>query len=160
MVRLDVYLEKHHIVWFREGEQDRVMIRPTPGRNITEWFTAIWKWPAVAHMKYNDFPRCFIWKKIGKSWILFAKLRIRRFAAAAGTSLKDNEPQVDFAGGGEIIVGRIYAVSPCKGERYYFLTLLRYTTGGTSFKDMRIVRGDVCATTMVSREVVPAFNGS
>lgn len=66
-MRLDVHLENHHTVYFKEGEQDRAMIRSKPGTTITEWFTANHKWPAAAHIKCHRFPRHFIWNKGDKS---------------------------------------------------------------------------------------------
>lgn len=77
---------------------------------------------------------------------MLAELRIRRFAAASESSQEYNEPQLDFTGGGESVVGRIYTVSGRERERYYFRKQLHHITGSTSLKDMQTGEENVCAT--------------
>lgn len=51
VVGLDVHLENHHTVYFREEQQQQAANRSKPGTKITEWFAANRKWPDDSYIK-------------------------------------------------------------------------------------------------------------
>lgn len=60
VVQLDVHLQNHHAVYFKENQQGCATRQAKPEPKITEWFSANCKWPGASHIRYLDFPCYYI----------------------------------------------------------------------------------------------------
>ncbi len=56
-------------MYFREGEELAAALRVSQTK-LTEWFKANNKYPGANHLRYDDFPRLFIWDRSDKLWKL------------------------------------------------------------------------------------------
>ena len=147
VVRLDVHLEGHHIVYFHEGEPEAAAARSRAGTKLTEWFAANEKYTNARHIRYDDFPRYFTWNKAQRKWTPRATYRLRTPGAAAAaasssTSAPPSEHQYDFTRPGSNVVSRLYTISPREGERYFLRMLLLHVPGATSYQSLRTVDGE------------------
>ena len=68
--------------------------------------------PEARNYLYPEFPRYYVWNKTRKQWTK------RKFSN---------------------VIGRVYAVNPSEGERYYLRILLNHVKGATCFNDLKTV---------------------
>ncbi|XP_048441363.1 uncharacterized protein LOC125477912 [Pyrus x bretschneideri] len=87
---------------------------------LTEFFTKNTTCPEARQYLYREFPERFKWSQRDKLW-----------------SERMNNHKV---------IGRIYAVSPNEGEKFYLRILLNHVRGPTSFKNLRTVNDIVQPT--------------
>ncbi|CAG8743537.1 17640_t:CDS:1, partial [Cetraspora pellucida] len=86
---------------------------------LTEYFKMNEIDPDARNYHYYEFPHYYVWNKTNKKW---AKRKQRN------------------------VIGRMYAVNPTEGEKYYLCLLLNHVKGATSFMDLRRVEGYLYAT--------------
>ena len=119
VVRLQVHLPGQHMVRFdpNEDPQDVLERAANEKTSLTEFFTANRDDGDLGDLArrhtYQEFPQVFVWDK-EMGW----KIRKRMFA-----------------------LGRMYFVSPTRGELFYLRTLLTMVKGPTSFEDLRTFEG-------------------
>ena len=104
--RLEVHLEGHYIVYYKDGEHENAK---TVGREkstkLIAYFSANQQYPNARHIHYVDFPKYFRWDKTGRSWKPRFKYKV----------LYSSLPQHEFSNALERVVGRIYNISPREG---------------------------------------------
>ena len=127
VVRLEVHLESHYTVFFRQGEERNAVLRNSTTK-LEAWFKANEKYPGARHIGYVYFARYFTWQKGQKQWKPREALRTNRRRRGAGSSAQHAAPEYDFTGPGESVIGRLYTVSPREVERYFLRTLLLHVT--------------------------------
>ena len=65
--RLEVYLEGHHVVNYKEGEHENAkIVGKEKSTKLIVYFTANQKYPNACHIHYVDFPKYFRWDKTGR----------------------------------------------------------------------------------------------
>ncbi|GBP47863.1 hypothetical protein EVAR_43555_1 [Eumeta japonica] len=105
--------------------------RRPPSTTLTSFFTVCQTDDFARTLLYADMPRYYIWNASSKS---FQRRK-------QGTPV-EGHPNV-FASDA---LGRIYTVHPNNDECYYLRLLLVNVRGPTSFKQLRTVNGQLCAT--------------
>ena len=137
VVRLQVHLPGQQLVFFAaDGTVGNQIQRIEAARKttLTEFFALnalikskldngqqLAEWERRAYdSKYQDWPEFMTFDKRTKTW------RERRNRTRS--------------------IGRMYAVSPRQGDRYYLRTLLATRPSWTSFEDVRTVHGVLCNT--------------
>ena len=129
VIQLAVHLVNGQRVFFiKETAQDKAAADP-----LTSTFTAFFYLcrsdPFASTIFYIDVPRFYVWNI--KSW----KRRKR------GTRQEEDE-MFETA-----VIGRMYAVSPSQGERFFFLSLLlHHVQGPRSYKDLKTANDTLCLT--------------
>lgn len=120
--RLPVHLEGEQIVTFDEegGNMDRTLFRAQNTR-LTQYFKANEEnlGGIAKDMLYQEFPEKFVCVDKERKWKVCQKL---------------------------FCIGRMYAVPPNMGEKFYLRLLLTKVRGATSFEHLRTVRGEVLTT--------------
>ncbi|XP_057778382.1 uncharacterized protein LOC130997139 [Salvia miltiorrhiza] len=86
---------------------------------LTEYFTMCATSEKARQFLYREFPEHYVWNKKDKIWTERQKIGV---------------------------IGRISAVSPIEGERYYEKLLLNHVRGPTSFRHLLTVNGIECST--------------
>ncbi len=136
--RLPVHLDGQHMVtWLPEADNDLRQIVARELDRITKLSSFFQVnasgCPVAAALLYHEMPSKFTWHpgnlKKGELSRWLPRLRGRATE--------------DFAGS---TIGRMYAVSPKEGERYYLRTLLAHVRGPRSYEHLRTVNGEVCDT--------------
>ncbi|GBP26529.1 hypothetical protein EVAR_86031_1 [Eumeta japonica] len=130
VVHLAVHLENGQRVYFNESNAADRAARP-PSTTLTSFFTVCQTDDFARTLLYADMPRYYIWNASSKS---FQRRK-------QGTPV-EGHPNV-FASDA---LGRIYTVHPNNDECYYLRLLLVNVRGPTSFKQLRTVNGQLCAT--------------
>ncbi len=88
------------------------------------------KYPGANHPRYDEFPRLFTCNSSDKVWKPRAKFRKRVTRGAGPSSARAAETsEFNFERPGEIIIGRMYPVSPPEGKRYFLCMLLLLIAG-------------------------------
>jgi len=136
--RLPVHLDGQHLVtWLPEADGDLREIVARELDRITK-LTCFFQvnaggCPEAARLLYHEMPSKFTWHPGNlKNGVLARWLPRLRGCATE-----------DFAG---TTIGRMYAVSPKEGERYYLRCLLAHVRGPRSYEHLRTVNGEVCET--------------
>ena len=114
--RLPVHLKDEQQVYFNPNDvADNVLQRDASKKTqLTEWFKANTDFRVARDCFYQDFPQKFVWNKSKKGWTPRKK---------------------DFA------IGRMMAVHPSSGERFYLRLLLTVVKGAKEWKDLRMFNG-------------------
>ena len=130
--RLEVHLEGHHIVYYKEGEHENAKtVGKEKSTKLIAYFSANQKYPNAGHFCYVDFPKYFLWDKSGRLWKPRAKYKVCNIT----------HHWYDFSNARERVVGRVYNISPREGERYFLRTLLLHKSRATSFSDISFQEG-------------------
>ena len=125
--RLEVNLEGHHIVYYKEGEHENAKtVGKEKSTKLLAYFSANRKYPNARQIKYVDFTKYFRWDKTRILWKPRAKYKFRN----------TTPPQYDFSNARERVVGMMDNISPQEGERYFLRTLLLHKSGATSLSDI------------------------
>lgn len=66
VVRLDVHLQDHHKVHYREQNAKTALERDRPGTKLTKWFVANQQYTLARHIRYDNFPKHFTWARTEK----------------------------------------------------------------------------------------------
>eukprot|EP00171_Calliarthron_tuberculosum_P000216 IDg216t1 len=112
------------------------MCKAIQGTKLTAWFELNKKFADAKKIKYSDVPTYFTWQKKSAEWTPRKKLMIKN----------SKPPKYDFERSTDVVVGRMYTVSPREGERYYLRTLLLHKCGATSYEDLRTVNEAILLT--------------
>ena len=111
--RLAVHLPGEQHVTFLEGQEEAAVQQGPNETTLTGFFTLMATNPHLRHIKYPDIPQTHTWKD--RVW----------------TARKNNAQTI----------GRMYAVVPTAGERFFLRCLLLNVPGPTSFDDLKTVDG-------------------
>lgn len=130
VVHLAVHLENGQRVYFNESNAADRAAHP-PSTTLTSFFTVCQTDDFARTLLYADMPRYYTWNASSKS---FQRRK-------QGTPV-EGHPNV-FASDA---LGRIYTVHPNNDECYYLRLLLVNVRGPTSFKQLKTVNGQLCAT--------------
>ena len=130
VLHLAVHLENGQRVYFNESNAADRAAHP-PSTTLTSFFTVCQTDDFARTLMYADMPRYYTWNASSKS---FQRRK-------QGTPV-EGHPNV-FA---SEALGRIYTVHPNNDECYYLRLLLVNVRGPTSFKQLRTVNGQLCAT--------------
>ena len=74
--RIEVHLECNHIFYYKERahENAKTVWKEKPTKLIA-CFSANGQYLNARHIHYVDFPKCFLWDKIGRLWKPRAKYK-------------------------------------------------------------------------------------
>lgn len=116
MHSLQLHLPDSQVVTFNDNDDLREIVNSDLVKRsmLTEYFKMNLHDTEARILLYRQFPEKFVWNKQQKSW----------------TRRKKGN-----------VIGRIIAVSPLEGERYYLRLLLNHIRGATSFDDLKCVNG-------------------
>ena len=125
--RLAVHLPGQHFVTFVAGEEVAAATAPKAKRTtLTAWFALNAATAeggcdnaGILQSKYQDIPSLCTWDKSKKEWKLRSQKRVKHVS----------------------VVGRMPAVAPTEGERYFLYLLLLHVTGAKCWRDIRTVDG-------------------
>ncbi|XP_068340932.1 uncharacterized protein [Pyrus communis] len=115
--RMQIHLPNMHQVQFRADESITNILHDESTRKtmLTEFFTLNHVDVEARHYLYMEIPSHYRWIQAQRKW-----------------SKRKNRNKV---------IGRIYAVSPAEGEKFYLRILLNHVKGPTSFTNLRTVNG-------------------
>ncbi|KAB2597059.1 hypothetical protein D8674_036555 [Pyrus ussuriensis x Pyrus communis] len=115
--RMQIHLPNIHQVQFRADESITNILHDESTRKtmLTEFFTLNHVDAEARHYLYMEIPSHYRWIQAQRKW-----------------SKRKNRNKV---------IGRIYAVSPAEGEKFYLRILLNHVRGPTSFTNLRTVNG-------------------
>ncbi|KAB2616072.1 hypothetical protein D8674_022660 [Pyrus ussuriensis x Pyrus communis] len=115
--RMQIHLPNMHQVQFRADESITNILHDDSKRKtmLTEFFTLNHVDAEARHYLYMEIPSHYRWIQAQRKW-----------------SKRMNRNKV---------IGRIYAVSPAEGEKFYLRILLNHVRGPTSFTNLRTVNG-------------------
>ncbi|KAB2620482.1 hypothetical protein D8674_043012 [Pyrus ussuriensis x Pyrus communis] len=115
--RMQIHLPNMHQVQFRADESITNILHDESTRKtmLTEFFTLNHVDVEARHYLYMEIPSHYRWIQAQRKW-----------------SKRMNRNKV---------IGRIYAVSPAEGEKFYLRILLNHVRGPTSFTNLRTVNG-------------------
>ncbi|KAB2619505.1 hypothetical protein D8674_015374 [Pyrus ussuriensis x Pyrus communis] len=115
--RMQIHLPNMHQVQFRADESITNILHDESTRKtmLTEFFTLNHVDAEARHYLYMEIPSHYRWIQAQRKW-----------------SKRKNRNKV---------IGRIYAVSPAEGEKFYLRILLNHVRGPTSFTNLRTVNG-------------------
>ncbi|XP_068338961.1 uncharacterized protein [Pyrus communis] len=115
--RMQIHLPNMHQVQFRADESITNILHDESTRKtmLTEFFTLNHVDAEARHYLYMEIPSHYRWIQAQRKW-----------------SKTKNRNKV---------IGRIYAVSPAEGEKFYLRILLNHVRGPTSFTNLRTVNG-------------------
>ncbi|KAK8931408.1 hypothetical protein KSP39_PZI016221 [Platanthera zijinensis] len=120
--RLQIHLPNQHQVHF--GNEEMISTVLANERNsksmLTEFFRAYNDDHEREKYLYKDFPKYYRYLSAERKWI----------------------PRVST----QKVIGRIYAVNPMEGERFYLRLLLNHVKGPKSFEDLKCTGGVQCTT--------------
>jgi primosomal protein N' len=119
--RLQVHLPNQQtMVFSKDADLQEVVGKSNVQKTtLTEWFIANRNYASAPDTPYAKFPERWVWNKTSKKWT----------PRQRGTK-----------------IGCVYYVHPASGERYYLRMFLNVVCRATSFEDLRMVDGHVCAT--------------
>ncbi len=130
--RLEIHLEGHHSVYFKEGEYDKAkMMGKEKTTKLLGYFNANREYGNALDIRYVDFPKYFTWKKGESKWQPRKKYEVGGKKSGI----------YDFSVPRTRVVSRMYNISPREGERYFLRTLLLHNSGATSFDNLRLHDG-------------------
>lgn len=130
VVHLAVHLENGQRVYFNESNAADRAARP-PSTTLTSFFTVCQTDDFARTLLYADLPRYYTWNASSKSF----QRRKQGTPVEGHTNVFASDA-----------LGRIYTVHPNNDECYYLRLLLVNVRGPTSFKQLRTVNGQLCAT--------------
>ncbi|QRV95937.1 ATP-dependent DNA helicase PIF1 [Ceratobasidium sp. AG-Ba] len=130
IVRLQIHLENHQTVTFRDGALIQELVENPRDTTLTAYFKLNadpnpTRRANANALLYQEVPSRFSWDKNGR------KFNLRR-------SKTSNDGTVTFVGGA---LGRMYAVPVNSGDKFYLRTLLTAVRGATSYEHLRTVNG-------------------
>ena len=135
--RLAVHLPGQHFVTFVAGEEVAAAEAPKAKRTtLTAWFALNAATAeggcdnaGILQSKYQDIPSLCTWDKSKKEWKLRSQKRVKHVS----------------------VVGRMPAVAPTEGQRYFLYLLLLHVTGAKCWRDIRTVNGPTNMTMQLCR---------
>ena len=109
--RIEINLECNHIFYYKECalENEKTMWKEKSTKLLACFF-ATGQYPNARHIHYVDFPKYFLWDKIGRLWKPRAKYKVQ----------KTTPPRFDFSNALERVAARMYNMRPRESERYFF----------------------------------------
>ncbi|KAB2637010.1 hypothetical protein D8674_027544 [Pyrus ussuriensis x Pyrus communis] len=115
--RMQIHLPNMHQVQFRADESITNILHDESTRKtmLTEFFTLNHVDAEARHYLYMEIPSHYRWIQAQRKW-----------------SKRKNRNKV---------IGRIYAVSPAEGEKFYLRIILNHVRGPTSFTNLRTING-------------------
>jgi hypothetical protein len=143
VVRLAVHLPNQQFVVFNSellGSEAQLALENKRKTTLTQWFAVNRSEskerlseevllapngdsnPSSQTILYPDFPEFYSWNNLGKFW------------------KRRKKPKKSNA------VGRVYAVPPNQGERFYLRRLLYHIPGAKNFQDLRTINGKLCVS--------------
>lgn len=142
MVLLDVHLESHHTLYFRERQKDQAVSRSITSTTLAKRFIAIQKRPGTSISTTPIFCANLTCNKSSMSWAPSATLCFLQSDLSVGTRLPENVHVFDFDREEENVFECMYTVSSRESERHYSGAFLLLVVGAASFQDRQPVKGE------------------
>lgn len=130
VTHLAVHLENGERVYFTERNFQERLSSP-PKTTLTAFFQLCQTDPFAKTLLYAEVPRYYTWNASRKEW----KRRIQGARVEDWPGVKSSDA-----------LGRVYTVHVTNMECYCLRLLLHHVRGPTSYRDLKIVNGQECAT--------------